>query len=320
MRYVLQRLLQFAIVFFIVTFGVMVLMRLGMHGQGDPARSMLGGLITPERADEINTRYHLNDNLLLQYFRWMGQMLHGDLGISSTNVTVSKYLSGRVMVTILLGLYSIVWALIIAVPVAVRQAYKRDSWFDRAGNFSSFLFVSLPALVLAPFLIFVFVDKLGWLPRTGEKIMPWQDLPEHFKNFILPVVVLALPLAAIFARLLRADMVQTLQSDFIMLASAKGMPPRRVLWTHALRNSLFSLLSGVGVQLGAIVGGALVVEQYFSMKGMGSLLLVSILTKDLFVVQSVAAIIVAVVSLANLAIDLLYAVIDPRIRQARALT
>jgi peptide/nickel transport system permease protein len=104
------------------------------------------------------------------------------------------------------------------------------------------------------------------------------------------------------------------------LASAKGVPPSRVLWTHALRNSLFSLLSSVGVQLGAIVGGALVVEQYFTMKGMGSLLLTSILSKDLFVVQSVTAIVVAVVSLANLLIDLLYSVIDPRIRHARELT
>ena len=114
--------------------------------------------------------------------------------------------------------------------------------------------------------------------------------------------------------------MQTLQSDFITLASAKGVSPRRVLWNHALRNSLFSLLSTVGVQLGAIVGGALVVEQYFAMKGMGSLLLTSILSKDLFVVQSTTAIVVAVVAIANLLIDLLYAVIDPRIRHFRALT
>jgi peptide/nickel transport system permease protein len=164
------------------------------------------------------------------------------------------------------------------------------------------------------------VVKLHWFPRTGEKIMPWEDLGAHIRNFFLPVVVLTMPLAAIFARLLRADMVQTLQSDFITLASAKGVPPGRVLWGHALRNSLFSLLTSVGVQLGGIVGGALVVEQYFNMKGMGALLLVSILSKDLFVVQSVTAIVVAVVCVANLGIDLMYAVIDPRIRHARALT
>ena len=321
MRYVLQRLLQFVIVFVLVTFGVMVFMRIGMNKPGDPALTMLGGTVKLDLAQAVNAKYHLNSNLFVQYGYWLGKMFHGDFGLSiQQNTTVAKYLSGRVLVTFFLGFYAVLWALIIAIPVAVYQAYKRDSRFDRGGNFLSFMFVSLPALVLAPFIIYVFVVKLGWFPRVGEKIMPWQDLGAHFKNFFLPVVVLTLPLAAIFARLLRADMVQTLQSDFITLASAKGVPPARVLWGHALRNSLFSLLTSVGVQLGGIVGGALVVEQYFNMKGMGALLLTSILSKDLFVVQSVTAIVVAVVSLANLGIDLLYAVIDPRIRHARALT
>ena len=127
-------------------------------------------------------------------------MFRGDFGISvQQNTTVAKYLSGRVLVTIFLGFYAMLWALIIAIPVAVYQAYKRDSRFDRSGNFMSFLFVSLPRCVLAPFIIFLFVVKLGWFPRTGEKIMPWDDLGAHFKNFFLPVVVLTLPLAAIFA-------------------------------------------------------------------------------------------------------------------------
>jgi peptide/nickel transport system permease protein len=320
-RYFLQRLLQFGIVFFLVTFGVMVFMRLGMNKPGDPALTMLGGTVRLDQAEAVNEKYHLNGSYFEQYWFWISGMLHGDFGISvQQNTTVADYLSGRVMVTILLGLYAVLWALIIAIPVGVYQAYRRDSRFDRGGNFMSFLFVSLPALVLAPFIIYLFVVKLGWFPRTGEKIMPWDDLGAHFKNFFLPVVVLTLPLAAIFARLLRSDMIQTLQSDFITLASAKGVPPGRVLWTHALPNSLFSLLTSVGIQLGGIVGAALVVEQYFNMKGMGSLLLTSILSSDLFVVQSVTAIVVFVVSVANLIIDLLYAVIDPRIRDARALT
>jgi peptide/nickel transport system permease protein len=321
MRYVLQRLLQFAIVFFLVTFGVMVFMRIGMNKPGDPALTMLGGTVRLDQAEAVNQRYHLNGNLFAQYGYWLAKMFRGDFGISvQQSTTVAKYLGGRVWVTIFLGFYSILWGLIIAIPVAVYQAYKRDSRFDRSGNFLSFMFVSLPALVLAPFIIWLFVVKLQWFPRTGEKIMPWDDLGAHFRNFFLPVVVLTLPLAAVFARLLRADMVQTLQSDFVTLASAKGVPPWRILWGHALRNSLFSLLTSIGIQLGGIVGGALVVEQYFNMKGMGALLLTSILSKDLFVVQSVTAIVVAVVSLANLGIDLLYAVVDPRIRHARALT
>jgi peptide/nickel transport system permease protein len=299
----------------------MVLMRIGMNKPGDPARTMLGGTVTVDAANAVNARYHLTGNIFVQYGYWLVKMLRGDFGVSVvTSLTVAQYLKGRVLVTIFLGFYSILWAMIIAIPVAVYQAYKRDSRFDRSGNFLSFLFVSLPTLVLAPFIIFLFVNKLHWFDRISEKIMPWDDLGAHFRNFFLPVLVLTLPLAAVFARLLRGDMVQTLQNDFITLASAKGVPPNRVLWTHALRNSFFSLLTSVGVQLGGIVGGALVVEQYFAMKGMGALLLTSILSKDLFVVQSVTAIVVAVVSLANLGIDLLYAVIDPRIRHARALT
>jgi peptide/nickel transport system permease protein len=320
-RYFLQRLLQFVIVFFLVTFGVMVFMRIGMNKPGDPALTMLGGTVRIEDAEKINARYHLNGNLLAQYWYWLKGMLTGDFGISvQQNTTVAKYLGGRVWTTIFLGFYAILWAVIIAVPVGVYQAYKRDSNFDRSGNFLSFLFVSLPALILAPFIIYLFVVKLEWFPRVGEKIMPWQSLSEHFRNFFLPVVVLTLPLAAIFTRVLRSDMILTLQSDFITLASAKGVPPKRVLWTHALRNSLFTLLTTIGIQLGGIVGAAVVVEQYFNMKGMGTLLLTSILSKDLFVVQSVTAIVVFVVCLANLVIDLLYAVIDPRIRHARALT
>ena len=135
----------------------------------------------------------------------------------------------------------------------------------------------------------------------------------------MPTLVLTLPLAAVFTRLLRGDMVQTLQADFVTLASAKGVSPRRVLWVHALRNSVFSLLTSVGVQLGGIVGGAIVAETFFDLDGMGSMLIVAILSKDLFTVQSASALLVATVVIINLVVDLLYAVVDPRIRHMRAL-
>jgi ABC-type dipeptide/oligopeptide/nickel transport system permease component len=159
----------------------------------------------------------------------------------------------------------------------------------------------------------------GWFPRVGDKIYPWDDLGAHIENFFVPTLVLTLPLAAIYTRLLRADMVQTLQADFVTLASAKGVPYRRILWVHALRNSLFSLVTAVGTQLGAIVGGAIVAETFFDLDGMGSMLVTSVLSKDLFTVQSTAAILVACVVTVNLIVDLMYAVIDPRIRQMRAL-
>jgi len=331
-RYFLQRLLQFSIVFFIVTFAVMILMRLGLNAPGDPARTLLGGTADQALIDETTAKYRLDRNLFVQYFFWLKGMLTGDMGYSVPNsISVAAYIQSRAMTTILLGLYATVFAVLISVPLAVHQAYKRDSMFDKVGSGLSFVFVSVPAIVLAPIVTIVLINQNeisignyvltigGWFPRVGDKIYPWQDLGAHIENFFVPTLVLTLPLAAIYTRLLRGDMVQTLQADFVTLASAKGVSPRRVLWVHALRNSLFSFVTSIGTQLGAIVGGAIVVEQFFDLDGMGSMLVGAILSKDLFTVQSTAAILVACVVVVNLIVDLMYAVIDPRIRHMRAL-
>ena len=336
MRYFLQKLSQFAIVFFIVTFVVMILMRLGLNAPGDPARTLLGGTADQELIDATTQKYRLDSNYFTQYFFWLKGMLTGDMGFSVPNsLPVSTLIRSRVMTTLLLGTYAIVWGLIIAVPFAVRQAYKRDGLFDKLGSGLSFAFVSAPAIVLAPILTLLLIKENtitlwwplndyqitigGWFPRVGDKIYPWQDLGEHFRNFFVPTLVLTLPIAAVFSRLLRGDMVMTLQADFVTLASAKGVSPRRVLWVHALRNSLFSLLTSVGLQVGGIVGGAIVAESFFDLDGMGTMLVTAILSKDLFTVQSAAAILVACVVVVNLTVDLMYAVLDPRIRHARAL-
>jgi len=320
MRYFLIRFGRFLIVFFVVTFSVMVLLRIGLNGPGDPARTMLGGTATQKQIDEVTARYHLDQNLLVQYFWWLKGMVTGDMGVSvQQNVTVAAYIKPRILTTVFLGIYSILGAILISVPLAVYQAYRRDSKGDRVASLVTFMLISTSALVLAPLMIQLFVNRLGWFPRIGDKIYPWDDPWEHFKNFFLPSLVLVLPLAAIWTRLLRADMSLTLQADFITLASAKGMAPKRVLWRHGLPNSLFTVLTTVGLQVAALVGGAVIVEQLFAMKGMGSLLISSILSKDLFVVQAIVAIIVVAVVVVNLVIDMLYAVIDPRIRQMRAM-
>jgi peptide/nickel transport system permease protein len=320
-RYLVQRLIRFAVVFFIVTFGLMLLMRLGMNAPGDPARTMLGGTVTEAQIAEVTARYHLDAPLIVQYGIWLKGMLTLDMGVSvQQNLAVSTYIGTRVLVTLFLGMYSLLLALVVSIPIAVFQAYKRDSFRDKFLSIASFAFVAIPPVVMGVLLILLFVRTLGWFPRTGEKIYPWDDPVEHFRNFALPVLALALPVGAVFSRLLRGDMVRTLQSDFITLASAKGVSTQRILWRHGLRNSVFSLITSVGLQLAGIVGGAIVVEQLFNMKGMGTLLIASILSKDLFVVQALAALIVATVVMVNLVVDLSYAVVDPRIRQMRALT
>lgn len=321
MRYLVQRILRFAVVFFLVTFGLMVLMRLGMNKPGDPARTMLGGTVTQQQIDETTKAYHLDSPLIVQYGYWLKGMVSGDMGVSvQQNLHVSTYIKSRVLTTLFLGVYSLLLAMVVSIPIGVLQAYRRDSVRDKLFSGASFAFVAIPPVVMGVLLILVFVRWLHWFPRTGEKIYPWDDPKEHFRNFALPVLALSLPVGAVFSRLLRGDMVRTLQSDFITLASAKGVSTRRILWRHGLRNSVFSVITAVGLQLAGIVGGAIVVEQLFNMKGMGTLLITAILSKDLFVVQALAAIIVFSVVVVNLLVDLSYAVVDPRIRQMRALS
>jgi peptide/nickel transport system permease protein len=321
MRYVGQRITRFLIVFFIVTFTVMVLLRLGLNSPGDPARTMLGGYPDPALIDATNAKYRLHSNYLVQYFHWLRLVVvERDFGFSVSNsLPVRTLIAKRIMVTVLLGLYAITLAVLIGVPLAVRQAYRRDRTFDKAASFGSFLFLAVPAIVLAVFLKLLFVEHWAIFPRIADRVYPWDDLGQHVMNFALPALTLALPTAAVLSRLVRADMVLVLQSDFVSLAKAKGLSPTRILWRHALRNSMFSLLTSIGVQAGAIVGGSIVAEVFFDLDGMGSLLVVAVLSSDFFTVQGIVVLLVVAVVLTNLAVDLLYSAIDPRVKLASAL-
>jgi peptide/nickel transport system permease protein len=321
MRYAAQRLTRFLLVFFVVTFGVMVLLRLGLDRPGDPARTMLGGFATDEQIAATTARYHLDENYLVQYFHWLRLIvLEGDFGFSvSNNIAVSSLIGRRIMTTLLLGVYAVTLALLIATPLAVYQAARRDRPFDRTAGLVSIAFISVPAIVIAVVLKLLFVERWAIFPRVAERIYPWDDLGAHLRNFTLPALTLALPAAAVLTRLLRADLVLVLQSDFLYLARAKGLSPGRILWRHALPNAMFTLLSTIGLQVAAIVGGAVVVETFFDLDGMGLLLVVAVLSSDLFTVQAIVAILVVAVVVVNLVVDLLYGVIDPRVRLASEL-
>jgi peptide/nickel transport system permease protein len=181
------------------------------------------------------------------------------------------------------------------------------------------VFISVPAIVIAVILKLLFVEQWAIFPRIAERVYPWDDFGAHVRNFTLPALTLALPAAAVLTRLLRADLVLALQSDFVYLAKAKGLSSRRILWRHALPNAMFTLLSSVGLQVAAIVGGAVVVETFFDLDGMGLLLVVAVLSSDLFTVQAIVAILVVAVVVTNLFVDLLYGFIDPRVRLASEL-
>jgi peptide/nickel transport system permease protein len=316
-RYAAQKFLQFLIVFVIVTFGVLVAVRIGVK---DPARIMLGGEPTQAQIDVVTAKYHLGSNYFVQYVYWFKNMLTLDLGRSEIfQISVRTLIRQKVVATLLLTVYTLVLALMIAVPVAVWSAYRRDGWFDRVAGFVSFAFVSIPGVVLGVLLLLTFSVNRHWFPAASTKIYPWDDPLQHVKNFALPTLTLALPISAIFTRLLRGDMILTLQSDFITLARSKGVSPQRVLWRHAFRSSIFSLLTSVGLQFGGLLGGAVLVETLYSLNGLGQLLISALLRSDLLIVQTATALLVFGVVFTNLIVDLLYAAVDPRIRLARAL-
>lgn len=320
MRYALQRLGQFVIVFVVVTFAVLAATRIGSK---DPALELAGGIPNQVVIDRINHDYpYLNDPVPVQYGYWLKDTLTGNWGhsyiASQSNIDMFRQ---RLPATIFIGLWAMVIGLVIAVPAGVYAAYRRGRWFDKVASTMSFAAISTPPVVVAVGLLFLVVTRTDLFPTAGGSryVAPWSNPVEHFKNFFIPSLTLGLGMAGVWSRLLRADMSLTLQSDYIMLAKAKGVPPQRILWRHALRPSVLTLITSVALQTGVLISGAFVVESFFGPKGLGDRMLFAVQQKDLLVIQAITAALVVVVVVANFAVDLFYVVIDPRIRLARSL-
>lgn len=318
MRYLLQRIGQFIIVFVVVTFVVMCATRIGSK---DVVRDLAGGTVGEEVIAKVEADYpYLDKPLVVQYGYWVKDMVTGNMGYSyAQSQSVVDMFQQRLPATFFIGFWSIFLGLLIAVPLGIYSAYRRDGPVDRVASYSSFAFISTPPLVFAVFLLYFVALKIDTFPVLSNYIAPWDSPWAHFKNFFLPSLSLGLGLAAVWTRFLRADMILTLQSDFIMLARAKGMSPRQILYGHALRASILSLITSVALQLSGLVGGAVIAEQFFGLAGIGTRLVFAVQQNDILVIQAITAILVVVVVLVNLLVDLLYAVVDPRIRHARAL-
>ena len=290
-------------------------------GSDDPARDLAGGAVSQEQIDEVTERYHLDEPLVVQYAYWLKGFVTLDMGYSYIqSQDVTDMFKQRLPVTIFIGFWATLIGLMIAVPAGVYSAYRRDAWSDRLMSVGSFAMLSLPALVLGVLLSYLLCVRFVLFPLIGDYVAPWDDPWQHFRNFFLPALTLGVGLGAVWTRILRADMILTLQSDYIMLAHAKGMSPTRVLWVHALRGSVLSLLTSVAINVGALIGGAVVIEEIFSMPGVGLRLFESVQANDLLTLQAIVAALAVAVVVTNLLVDLLYAVIDPRIRHARALS
>lgn len=282
---------------------------------GDPALQMLGGdNADPERMAAVREDLGLDDPFLVRYADWLGGAVRGDLGRSyRTSQPVAEAIRERLPVTVEIGVLALTMALVVAVPLGLFSAYRAGSRFDRAVSSTSFGLLALPSFMLAVFLIYTFAVRYRWFPASGWTRLT-DDPVDNFRSAFLPALSLAVGEMAVFTRLLRSDVMQTMQEDFLVVARMKGLSTARILFGHALRPSSMSLMTVVGVQLAALLGGAVIVEQVFALPGIGTLMINGIYQRDLLVVQGVVLVMASGFVLVNFLIDLLYRVIDPRIR------
>ncbi|MBR0787905.1 ABC transporter permease [Bradyrhizobium manausense] len=281
---------------------------------GDLAYVILGDQATPEKVAALRHDMGLDQPLWWRYLSWLGQIVQGDLGRSfRTGQTVLQAVAERIPVSIELMLLAEIIGLAIGVPLAIACAARAGSAFDRFMTGSAFAMLSVPSFLSAILLIYLFAVELRWLPATGY--VPFAEDPlANLRFFVLPALTLALAEWPGIMRVLRSDMIATLQEDYISLAKAKGLKPARILFVHALKPSSLTLVTITGINIGRLIGGALIVESIFALPGIGRLLVGAIYTRDLIILQGVVLLVAAGFVIMNFVVDMLYAVLDPRIR------
>jgi peptide/nickel transport system permease protein len=313
MRTVVSKLTYLILVLLAVTLLTFLLLKLL---PGDPAINILGPSATPAAVAQIHHHLGLDKPLPVQYLNWLGNAVRGNLGKAyQNNQTTVSALRQRLPVTIELLIISQLLALVISIPVAIYAAYRPNGWFDRVSTTTAFGLLSIPDFIVGVLLVLIFAVRLHWFPATGYTPIS-QNLQQNLKSMVLPSITLAVGELAAFVRLLRTDMIATLQEDYITMAKSKGMSDRHILLRHAFRPSSFSLVTVLGLNLGRLIGGTFIVETIFALPGIGDLAIRSIYSRDYLVVQGVVLVIAVGYVLANAAVDLLYTVLDPRIRHA----
>ncbi|HZT67428.1 MAG TPA: ABC transporter permease [Acidimicrobiales bacterium] len=285
---------------------------------GDPAINILGLGATPAAVHQLRQQLHLDDPIYLRYTHWLWQTLHGQLGESYLNKEpVSTAVRQHFPVTLELMVISQVIAIIVSVPLGIWSAYRPNSWADRAATGFSFAMLAAPPYMLGVLMVFVFAVHWHVFPATGYVGLT-QNPFENIRDLFLPSLTLALGSLAVYVRLLRAEMIATLQEDYITMARAKGMPTGFILLRHALRPSTFSLVTVAGLNVGTLIGGAFIIEYIFAIPGIGLLTVNSIYSRDYLVVQACVLIVAVGFVLVNFFMDLMYPLLDPRTRHARS--
>ncbi len=312
-KYLIRRLL----LLIPVLLGVSILVFALIHAiPGDISNFVIGTdtRITPEQRELVRKSYGLDQPLPMQYGKWLGHVLQGDLGTSfRTRREISDELALRLPVTTQLALMAATMAIVLAIPVGVLAAVKRNSRIDYAATIGTLIGISMPNFLLATILVLLFSFKLKWLPPIGY--VPFREDPiANLKVMLMPSISLALPLTAVLMRYTRSAVLEALSHDHVRVARAKGLANRTVMTRHVLRNASIPIITVVGIQFATLLGGTVIIESIFGLPGIGRYIYESISTRDYPVVQGVTLVMATIFVLISLIVDISYAFMDPRLR------
>jgi peptide/nickel transport system permease protein len=309
--YILNRIVTMVPVLLLVSVVIFSLIHLT---PGDPVVAMLGEEATPEARDNLRRQLGLDQPLPVQYGTWLAKVLTGDLGRSiRTNQPVAQAIYERLPVTVELAVLAMAFGLVIAIPAGVIAATRRGGFADISSTILCLLGVSMPNFLVAVFLVYIFSLQLRWLPPIGY-VNPFQDLSANLLGMIMPAITLGSFAAAATARLTRSTLLEVLNQDYIRTGLAKGLSEAVVIRRHAMKNAMIPVVTVVGLQLGNLLGSAIVTETIFALPGIGRLVVDSIYQRDFPLVQGVVLYSAVIFLVVNLLVDLLYAYLDPRIR------
>ncbi|HYO30790.1 MAG TPA: ABC transporter permease [Thermomicrobiales bacterium] len=310
-QYIIRRLIQSLFIIWGCATLVFFMLRLI---PGDPVVQMLGPEYTPEAAEALRRKLGLDEPLQIQYVRWFGNVLRGDLGGSiASNESVTGAIATGLPKTLSLAALSFLIASAIAIPAGVAAALRRNTAVDYVASVLAFVGVSMPSFWFGIILILIFAVRLGWLPATGYAELGEDGFAEWLRRLILPSLAIGTGYAAILMRFVRAGLLEVLGSDYVRTARAKGVRERSVVVRHALRNALIPVVTIAGIQLALLLSGAVVVETVFSIRGIGRILVGAIFDRDYPMVQGVILLVAVIFVLANLVVDIVYTFLDPRI-------
>jgi len=311
--YVAARILSIVPALLGVSVAVFLLIRLI---PGTVVDQMVGteGAYSEESMRALRSFFGLDQPIYVQYVRWLGTLLRGDLGVSwRTGLPVLQMIGSRLLVTVELTMGAMAVALAVGVPLGMLSARRENTTLDHVARIASLFSLSVPVFWQATMLILAVSLGLGWAPAV-DFVSPWTDPARNLAIIALPSLALGTAVAAVFMRMTRSSLLEVMRQDYIRTARAKGLPEPAVLWGHALKNSLIPLVTVAGVQMGYLLGGAVVTEEVFTLPGVGRLLLWAVFQRDYPVVQGTILVVSALFLVSNLIVDLVYAYLDPRIR------